>query len=99
VSGGDFSYAEIASQASNVPYKCVEGPDGRISIEVEHNEEKLALTPEQVTGIMLERMRDTAAGTGPERATDTEEKCAALTTTLAILAWSHPCLQRSLARR
>jgi len=73
VSGGASSYAEIASQANKVPYKCVEGPDGRITIEVEHNEEKLALTPEQVTGIMLERMRDTAAGTGPGGTTDTGE--------------------------
>ena len=36
------------------------GPKGEILVQVEHKEQTLELSPEQVTGFMLERMRDTA---------------------------------------
>ena len=38
------------------------GPKGEILVQVEHKEQTLELSPEQVTGFMLERMRDTASG-------------------------------------
>ena len=55
-------YEDVAPHAKKWAFKTSPGPSGELVIQVEHKEQTISLTTEQVVGIMLERMRDTASG-------------------------------------
>jgi hypothetical protein len=52
----------VAGQTKKWPFRTAAGPQGELLVQVEHKDDTVELTAEQVAGYMLERMRDTASG-------------------------------------
>ena len=55
-------YDVVAPHAKKWAFKTMPNASGDLVIQVEHKDQPVELTPEEIVGIMLERMRDTASG-------------------------------------
>jgi len=53
-------YSEVSEEAANVPYTVVEGKNGDAWIEVEENGEKKSFPPEQISSMVLAKLKSDA---------------------------------------